>query len=101
MGTGKLLVYKSNLTKMLRVSYNGPGEYEYSKLLYATKTGITGKRRPGKPPKPEQAFSQKDIRVSCGRPILGENYEKCNKAFKNLLGDMPPGRPLFNFWLKA
>ena len=49
----------------------------------------------------EQAFSQKGIQVSCGRPILGENDEKCTKALTNLWGDMPPGRPLFKFWLKA
>ena len=27
-----------------------------------------------------QAFSQKGIRVSCGRPILGENDKNCTKA---------------------
>ena len=31
-----------------------------------------------------QAFSQKGVRVSCGRPILGENDEKCTKALTNL-----------------
>ena len=48
-----------------------------------------------------QAFSQKGIQVSCGCPILGENDAKCTKALTNLWRDMPPGRPLFKFWLKA
>ena len=49
-----------------------------------------------------QAFSKKGgVQVSCGRPILGENDAKCTKVLTNLWRDMPPGRPLFKFWLKA
>ena len=33
-----------------------------------------------------QAFSQNGVRVSCGRPILGENDEKRTKALTNLWG---------------
>ena len=40
-------------------------------------------------------------RVSCGHPILGENDESFNNNDCYLWGDMPPGHPLFKFWLKT
>ena len=48
-----------------------------------------------------QAFSQKGVQVSCGRPILEENDAKCTKALTNLLGGHASRMPTFQILAKS
>ena len=49
----------------------------------------------------KQAFSQKGVQASYGRPLFDKIHEKCTSSFKFAWRNVPPGCPCFNFWLKA